>query len=247
MIFNPNNPLGKISPLPLRGRAREGVETRLSHHPNPHPNGHGKDTTLGYETCHARFPHLNPLPLAGEEANESLREFHVNLPPTRGKKRFCSNGLFGLNSAIVLPSREQGFSLISAIFLVVVIAVLSTFAVTLSTTQQQSAALDMLGLRAYQAARAGIEWGAFQITHSSVAGTGFAAGCQSAAVASQVPTLPAAQLSVFSVGITCGATSYVDGVSGVLYELTSTASGVNGATPGSPDYVERKIRATIAQ
>ncbi|MDP4028713.1 MAG: hypothetical protein Q8P42_07080 [Gallionella sp.] len=29
------------------------------------------------ETRHARFPHLNPLPQAGEEANESLREFHV--------------------------------------------------------------------------------------------------------------------------------------------------------------------------
>jgi pyruvate ferredoxin oxidoreductase beta subunit len=29
------------------------------------------------QTCHARFPHLNPLP-EGEEANESLREFHVN-------------------------------------------------------------------------------------------------------------------------------------------------------------------------
>ena len=27
---------------------------------------------------HARFPHPNPLPQAGEGANESLREFHVN-------------------------------------------------------------------------------------------------------------------------------------------------------------------------
>ncbi|MDP2758868.1 MAG: MgtC/SapB family protein [Sideroxyarcus sp.] len=42
------------------------------------PNGHGKCATPDYETCHARFPHLNPLPQAGEEANESLREFHVN-------------------------------------------------------------------------------------------------------------------------------------------------------------------------
>ncbi|HZW26342.1 MAG TPA: hypothetical protein VFF26_12730 [Gallionella sp.] len=38
-------------------------------------NGHGKYATPDYETCHARFPHLNPLPQAGEEANESLREF----------------------------------------------------------------------------------------------------------------------------------------------------------------------------
>jgi len=26
---------------------------------------------------HARFPHPNPLPQAGEGANESLREFHA--------------------------------------------------------------------------------------------------------------------------------------------------------------------------
>ena len=32
------------------------------------PNGHGNSAA----------PHLNPLPQAGEEANESLREFHVN-------------------------------------------------------------------------------------------------------------------------------------------------------------------------
>jgi hypothetical protein len=39
-------------------------------------NGHGEDATPDDESRHARFPHLNPLP-EGEEANESLREFHV--------------------------------------------------------------------------------------------------------------------------------------------------------------------------
>jgi hypothetical protein len=42
------------------------------------PNGHGKCAAPDDEACHDRFPHLNPLPQAGEEANESLREFHVN-------------------------------------------------------------------------------------------------------------------------------------------------------------------------
>ncbi len=40
------------------------------------PNGHGKVTTLIDEN--ARFPHPNPLPQAGEGANESLRELQVN-------------------------------------------------------------------------------------------------------------------------------------------------------------------------
>lgn len=156
-----------------------------------------------------------------------------------------------------MPLSERGFSLISAIFLLVVIAALGTFAVTLSTTQQQSAALDALGSRAYQAARAGIEWGAIQITHSGtlVYDIGVASACQSntpLVAASQPPALPVTtQLSVFSVSLACSATSHVDNIDGVtptrVYQLTSTASGIEGASPGSPDYVERQIRVTIAQ
>ena len=41
-------------------------------------NGHGNCANPDNETCHARFPHPNPLPQAGEGANESLREFHAN-------------------------------------------------------------------------------------------------------------------------------------------------------------------------
>ena len=144
---------------------------------------------------------------------------------------------------------ERGFSLISAIFLLVVIAALGTFAVTLSTTQQQSVALDVLGPRAYQAARAGMEWGAFQITQSAVpsVGNGVALACQGGTTLLTQPALPAAQLSVFRVGVTCSASQVAGDTLNWVYELTSTASGVNGASPGSPDYVERKIRVTIAQ
>ena len=39
-------------------------------------NGQGENDTIDDD---ARFPHPNPLPQAGEGANESLREFHVNV------------------------------------------------------------------------------------------------------------------------------------------------------------------------
>ncbi|MFZ5523937.1 MAG: manganese efflux pump MntP family protein [Pseudomonadota bacterium] len=45
--------------------------------------GHGRKTTSENKTHHALFPHLNPLPLAEEEANESLRELQAN-ENTRG-------------------------------------------------------------------------------------------------------------------------------------------------------------------
>src|SRR3972149_1611495 len=41
-------------------------------------NGHVRNAAPDDETCRARFPLPNPLPQAGEGANESLREFHVN-------------------------------------------------------------------------------------------------------------------------------------------------------------------------
>jgi hypothetical protein len=36
------------------------------------------NATPDYETCHARFPHLNPLPPAGEEANERFAYFTLH-------------------------------------------------------------------------------------------------------------------------------------------------------------------------
>ncbi len=59
------------------------------------PNAHGKDAAPDDKTCHARFPLLNPLPLAGEEANESLREFHVNHAAQRESELIFA-GLIGL-------------------------------------------------------------------------------------------------------------------------------------------------------
>jgi len=41
-------------------------------------NGHGENAMPESKTCHARSPHPNPLPQAGEGANESLRELHIN-------------------------------------------------------------------------------------------------------------------------------------------------------------------------
>ena len=128
---------------------------------------------------------------------------------------------------------QRGFSLVSAIFLLVVIAALGTFAVTLFTTQQQSAAMDVLGSRAYQAARAGIEWGAYQLLITG-------GGCAAATTAA----LPLANtLSGFTVNVACSSNSYTeDGTTVNVYQLISTAK--QGT---SPDYIERQMSATIAK
>lgn len=140
------------------------------------------------------------------------------------------------------PGTERGFSLVTAIFLLVVLSGLGAAMMTFSAAQHQSSALDVLGARAYQASRAGIEWGAYQIAQNS--GVGFAPACRAAVTAQSLPAL-AGTLADFAVNVNCGATSAVEAAAIVwVYSLTSTAS--RGAAD-SADYVERQMTATIAQ
>ena len=69
----------------------------------------------------------------------------------------------------MFPSRHigarvaRGFTIVTAVFLLVVLSLLGVFIVSVTGLQQSSQQLDVLGVRAYQAARAGIEWGAWQV------------------------------------------------------------------------------------
>ena len=143
------------------------------------------------------------------------------------------------------PEPESGFSLVTAIFLLVVLAGLGAMMVTFFTAQQQSSALDVLGSRAYQASRAGIEWGAYQVVQSGVAGGAFANACQGAGGTTQAPPALAGTLADFSVSVSCSATSAVEAAATLwVYNVTSTATR---GTAGSADYVERQMQAAIAQ
>ncbi|MFZ5531379.1 MAG: pilus assembly protein MshP [Pseudomonadota bacterium] len=140
---------------------------------------------------------------------------------------------------------QAGFSLVTAIFIVVVLAALGTFMVTISGLQQTSSALDVVGARAYQAARSGIEWGAFQ-TLQNASGV-YATNCRAATYAAPTSSVIAftGTLAGFSASVSCGSTSAVEGATTIwLYQLISTA---RHGVPATPDYVERRISATIAR
>lgn len=134
------------------------------------------------------------------------------------------------------PRAESGFVLPTAIFLLVVLAVLAAYMVSLSRTSHISSALDIQGTRAALAARAGIEWGAWQLLRN----TSCAAG----------PTLLTGlggTLAAFSVDVSCTQSgSYPDGADTVeVYVITSTAK--SGASSGEVDYVERQIQASFSK
>ncbi len=113
---------------------------------------------------------------------------------------------------------------------------------TFFTAQQQSVLLDELGVRAYQASRTGIEWGAYQVVQNS--GVGFASACRAGPTSQVLPVL-GDTLADFPVSVSCSATSAVEAAATLwVYSLTSTAT--RGAA-GSADFVERQMQATIAQ
>ncbi len=125
--------------------------------------------------------------------------------------------------------RQRGFAAITAIFILVVLAALGAFMVSMSSQQQLSSAQDVQGSRAYWAARAGIEWalGSLSVTPSSC------------------PTPPSPfALDGFTLVVSCSSHAYDEaGVAHVMYSLTSIASA--GGAKGGIAYVERSLSAAV--
>ena len=153
--------------------------------------------------------------------------------------------------------KSGGVALVTAIFLLVVLGGLAVAVVSLMTAQQSSASQDEQGARAYQAARAGMEWALFISLQSGAAPAGNPLGCPSTVSFG----LPAPTLSAFTVTVSCAAApaagygvappETVDRTIGGLI-ITSVACNqptpVTGVCPNNapgPDYVQRVIRAQL--
>jgi len=143
---------------------------------------------------------------------------------------------------------QRGFSLVSAIFLLVVLAALGVMMTTFFVAQQQSSAQDVMGSRAYQAARAGIEWAAFNIS-ALPAGTlwagcaGFPGPAPGVGLFAPAAVALAGDLAPFTVNLVCVATPAVDGGPRNIYTITATATF--GGVPGNPDYIERVMNVKM--
>lgn len=134
----------------------------------------------------------------------------------------------------------RGFALPTAIFLLVVLAALGGYMVSLSRSSQISSALDIQGARASQAARAGIEWAAWRVIDPQTLQP-----APTPCPASPTLLTLGGTLAGFEVKVECLRSLEDDGAATVaVYEITATAS--TGAV-GGLDRVERQIRATLAK
>jgi MSHA biogenesis protein MshP len=159
--------------------------------------------------------------------------------------------------------RQNGFTMVTAIFILVVLAALGAFMVNVSTNQQIGSALDVQGARAYQAARSGIEWGVYQVQSS--AGYRFSYDCLPGDTGSTCPNrrscpsspasfnFTAPSLTGLTVTVTCVAIVDPGGFNGpTVYNVVATAcnqpvAGWTETTVACPNlapnsfYMERRL------
>ena len=156
--------------------------------------------------------------------------------------------------------RQAGFSIIAAIFLLVVLALLAAFIASVTGMQQSSGQLDVLGARAYQSARAGMEWSAWQVLDPN---NTLNAGSCSPIVMPTCPASPqnlpalAGSLSGFTVTVTCAQTAdTTEGNRNVrVFQIVATACNQPsaGSCPNVPPpvptngYVERQVQESLAK
>ncbi len=133
-------------------------------------------------------------------------------------------------NGILPPGRQRGFALVVAIFLIVVLSSLGLYIVRISGIQHQTVNVALLGARALQAARAGVEWGAFQ-------------ALDSAACTTTTLTLTEGGLNAFDVEVTCTSSSHTE--SDNTYNIFIIEVEARAGVYGHPDYVSRRMQATL--
>lgn len=134
----------------------------------------------------------------------------------------------------ISPKPQRGFGVIAAIVILVILAGLAAFVVSITTTQNITLAQDVMGARAYQAANAGIEYGLARWLRAAPS------------VAADCAPVPAQDLSPLGFSYEIAASYATDGPTGIQFcTLTSIARPIGVTAVGSFGYVEREMRVVV--
>lgn len=135
------------------------------------------------------------------------------------------------------PARQSGFGLISAIFVLVVLTALGAYMLTQSGVQRSTVDRAILAARVYTGARGGLEWGIHQAVSPAL-------GSGSCAATTAFP-LSGGSLAGINVTVECSTSNYSQG--GKAYYIYYLKSKASYSQPGTLDYIERKIEATVCR
>ena len=126
----------------------------------------------------------------------------------------------------VRVQRQRGIGIIAAIFILVILSSLAGFVVAVTATQNVTIAQDVQGVRAYHAARAGLEYGLQRWLVGNACGN--------------------ASLSIDGFTVTLEALKSPDTpATGDLEFCSLTATATAGGAVGSLGYVERQLNIVL--
>jgi MSHA biogenesis protein MshP len=133
-------------------------------------------------------------------------------------------------SRVSLGGSQRGFSIVTAIFLLVVLAALGVFAVRMNTLQQQGVTEGLRAAQAFHAARTGVEWAAYRALNGG-------------ACAPATLSLTEGGTLGFTVTVACSVSTHVEGTSTIhvwVFDVRAEAGAFGGL-----DYVSRRLQSKI--
>ncbi len=128
-------------------------------------------------------------------------------------------------------NRARGFSLVTAMFIMIIVALLVASVARISGQSRQAGVLQLSEARAFQAAQTGLEWGLYQLQGGN---------CPASPTTFQV----GGDLADFQIQVSCARRDYTEnGASIAIFDLTSTAT--RGTLGVDADYVSRQVQLTV--
>lgn len=125
---------------------------------------------------------------------------------------------------------QRGFGIIAALMVTLLIGGLAVMLARMTATQAVSYALDDRGVRAYWAARAGLEWGSYELTKP-------VPSCAASTVVAMPVT--ATSLTEYQVTVECS------GTGPYLLKATACSPIAECGAPTSSTYVVRVVTRTM--
>lgn len=137
-------------------------------------------------------------------------------------------------------NRQKGFTLMTALFLLVILSLIASFIVSIAALTRDSDILTAQGTRAYYAAKSGLEWGIYQVTQ----GTGSPPSYNCPAPQTTI-TFTQGAMTGFSAVVKCTPNQYTEG--GITYSVFQIISIGQYGTAGTLDNVSRQLNITVIQ
>lgn len=121
---------------------------------------------------------------------------------------------------------NQGMSLVTALFVLVVLSAIGGYMVLVAGVQSQTTVMSLQGVRAYHAARSGLEWGIYRDLASVSCTTG------------------SFDVDGFSVTVDCSETVFVEAGQG--YKVFHITSMAEWGSYGNEGYLSRKLTSRVS-